>query len=456
MGSIISTLSQSQIQSLLQAEQVRLQQPINNWQSQIRSDQTQLSAWGKVGGALSSLNSAVNAIQTPSSFNDRGATSSDQTVATATVQQGASTSSYSLANVKLAQTQSLYSGTYASGSAKLGSSSGSLVFKLASGSTETVNVKASNMTLNGVAQAINNVSGGQVSASVIGGSGSERLVLSGKQTGSSQSFSVTGKGGLSGLQYTASGGSSNTLTQARAARNATLNVNGVPVSSTTNTLKNAIPSATLTLTGSGSTNVSVNTDTSKLSSAVSSMVKKLNSAISIIQKETQFSKGSGSASSKSGPLLGNFSISNMASQLESAVSGASTSTLAVRDIGLTINNDGSVSFDASKLAAAYKSNPSGVNALVSQLYSRLHPITSAATNSSQTGVVGDQQKSLKSDIKNLKAEITQQQQSSQSQMQIYQREYSNLLGVQAHYQTVSSYLGLFSASGSSGGSSSGG
>lgn len=455
MTSTISTLSQTQIASLLQSEQSQLSQPINNWTAQIKSDQTQLSAWGKVAGAMSSLDSAVNAISDPTSFDNRSATSSDQSVATATVKRGASAGSYSLSNVKLAQTESLYSNTYASGSTSMGSSSGSLVFNFGSGSSETVKVSAGSMTLKGVAQAINQVSGGRVTANLVGGTGGERLVLTGNQTGSSQSFAVSGKGGLSQFQYASGGGSSNTLTQARAARDATLNVNGVPLSSASNTLTGAIPSGSVTLSGSGSTTVSVAVDASKLSQTTAGVINKLNSAVKLINKETAFSSGSGSgsSSSKSGPLLGDYSASNMANKLESAVSGLSTNGLSGRDMGITVNKDGTVSFDSGSFNSAYKSNPSGVENLVKQLYTQVQAVTSTATNSAKNGIVDEQKSSLNNTINSLQNQIQQQNQFVQSQMQIYQQQYTQLLNTQQNYTLYNNYLNLMSGSG--GGSSHG-
>lgn len=457
MSGAISSLSQQQITSLLAAEQQQLSQPINNWKAQIQSDQTKLSAWGKVAGAMSSLNSAVNAISDPTSFDNRSATSSDTTVASASVQRGAASGSYRLTSVTLAQAQALYSQSYASGSTSLGSSSGALQFTFGSGQTETVNVTSANMNLAGVAQAINQVSGGQVKASLVGGTGGERLVLTGNQTGSGQSFSVSGTGALGQFQY-ASGSSANTMTVARSAQDATLNVNGVPVRSSTDTLANVLPSGSVTLTGSGSTTISVSVDATKLSQAVSSMVSKLDSAVSTLHKETALKTGSsssGSSQTQAGPLLGNYAASDMANQLLSAVSGLSGSSLSGHAIGISVSQDGSVSFDSGAFASAYQSNPSGVEALVKQLYNKVHAITSTATNAANNGIVDAQKKSLNSDVKSLQSQMKQQNQFIQAQMQIYAQEYSQLVSTQSSLSMQSNYLSLFTNSSGSGSSQNG-
>lgn len=465
--SIISTLSSTQIAGLLAAEQKTLQQPISIWDASIQTDQAMISAWGKIGGAMSALNTAVSGISDLTSINNRGVTSSDTSVGSATIQRNAPSGSYALTGVKLAKAQTVYSSSFSSASATVGSSSGALTLNFGSGSTETVNVTSADMNLQGIAQAINNVSGGQVTASIVGGSSGDRLVLTGNNTGSSQSFSVSGSGALSGFSYAASG-SANTMVLGGAARNATLSVNGVPISSNTNTLTSAIPSGSVTLMGSGSTTLSVAVDASGLSTAVSSVVSKLNSAVSTIQKETAYagsasgSSASGSAS-KNGPLLGNFSASDMATQLLGAVSSlyANTSTngssgLSGADIGISVSKTGSVTFDSATFSSAYKANPSAVETLVTQLYSSVNAISSVATNSAGSGTVGTQKQSLTNDINSLQSEITQQDQFVASQMQIYQAQYAQMESKQSSLSLTSQYLSLLGSGSGSGSSKSGG
>lgn len=458
MSSVISQLSQSQISSLMNSEQAMLNQPIVVWETQIKSDQALLSAWGQISGAMSSLQSAVSAISDPTTFNNRSAASSNTSVASTTVQRNAPAGSYTLSSVKMAQSQELYSANYASASAAMGTGSGSLTFSFGSGGTETVTVGSGSMTLSGVTQAINQVSGGQLSASIVGGTGGERLVITGNTTGSSQSFSVTGAGALSALHYSTGSGSAS-MTLARAARNATLNVNGVPISSATNSLTSAIPSATVTLAGSGSTTVSVSTDAAPMSLAVSAVVSKLNSAVSTIQKETAYNAGSssgsgGSSKQPNGPLLGNYSATDLANELLGSISGLTTTALSGADIGITIGSNGVVSFNSGTFASAYQSNPSGVETLVSQLYTQVNAITTAtvgSANGAGSGTIGAQQNSLNSDIKSLKAQVNQQSDFVKAQMQIYADQFTQLETSQSNLAVTSNYLSLLSGSGSSNG-----
>jgi flagellar hook-associated protein 2 len=444
----ISQLSQQQITSLIQAKQKQLSQPINNWKSQIKTDQTELSSWGKVAGAMSSLSTAVDAISDPAGFDDRGVTSSDESIASATTKRGAVEGHYDLTDIELAQSQSVYSESYASGSDSLGTSAGSLTFTFGSGESESVNVDTADMTLDGLAQAINQASGGQVKASLVGGSGGERLVLTGDQTGADGAFTVSGTGGLSQFSYDPSG-SANTMTAARAARDASLKVNGVPVSSPTNTLDGVIPDGTVTLAGSGSATLDVNVDASKLSGAVSAVISKLGDAVAEINKETAYKPASDDDSKgKAGPLLGNYSVSSIGNQLLSSLSGLATTGLSGRDIGITVDKDGSVSFDKSQFESAYASNPTATEGLVKQLYTRVHSIADAAVNTVGNGIVDSQKTALNNDIKSLQSQITQQSDFVTMQMQIYAQQFTRLLSSQSSLSVDSDYLSLLNMSGS--------
>lgn len=449
MTTTITSLSQSQIQSLLTAETQQLEQPITTWQNQIKADQAQISAWGQIGGALTSLSSATGAIQDPTTFNNRGASSSDTSVAVVSAAAGAALGTYQLTNVQPAQAQSIYSGAYASTTTSLGSGSGALTFTLAGGGTETVSVASGDATLEGVASAINAASGGGVTASVVGGSSGYRLVLTGATTGANSAFSVSGTGSLSGLAYVF-GGASNTFTQATAASDASLNINGVPVTDSTNTLTQAIPGVTLTLAGAGSADVSVSVNSDTLSTAVSTVVSGFNSAMAAIQSATAF--GGVNSSNGNGPLLGNFSATDLATQLGSAVSTLSSGGLSARDIGITFNKDGSLSFDSGAFASAYASNPDTVNGLVSELSSQVSSVTQPAIGSSTTGTVAEQTNALNQSVTGINQEISQETVFINQQIQNSASQFSELINAQSKYSTWNSYLdAIFSGSSGSGG-----
>ena len=461
MSILSSQINQSQISQMLQQQRAQLMQPLQLWQGEIQTDQGQISAWGKIAGALSGLKSALGGISNPGSLDNRGASTSASSVVTATASRNAASGSYRIGGAKLARAQNLYSGTYASASATLGSGSGSLTFSFAGGGSSAVTISKSEMSLNGIAQAINQA-GLKVRASVVQTGGGAELTLQGSGTGSSNAFTVRGTGSLSQLDY--GSGSAGSMTLAQAARNATFTVNGVPVSEPANKTTGVVGGVTLDLAGSGSATVTVSRDSSKLAGALSAVISKLNSAVGTVSKETAYQPGSGSGSgqgsAKSGPLLGNVSAERVGNDLLSAVSGAYSGSMTATGIGITVSKTGSVSFDKGAFATAYQKNPSQVEALVGQLFGGIDNVVGPATGgyatgASQTynggGTVASEKSALNQDIKNLKQQIQDRTSFVSQQMQTISSEYAQMEQALQASQVSAAYLSVFSGSGSGSG-----
>ncbi len=455
MSGSVGALGSAQINSEISTVEARLQQPITLLDSQATTDKADISAWGSIKGGMSSLQSALAGISTVASLADRAATSSTSSVATATATNTAQAGTYNLTNVTLAKAQEIYSSVQKSASASLGSGAGSLTFTQ-NGKTETVSVGSGSMTLNGIASAINKVAGG-VAASVVNTSGGARLVLQGSATGSSQAFSVSGTGALAQFEYSPSSGGTS-MTSAQAAANATLDINGVPISNATNSLSSAVSGLTIKLAGSGTSVVTVSSAPTGLTTALSSVATSLNSAISNIATQIKFvpattsASASGSTAAKSGPLLGNFSATDLSNQLLTAVSGAAASGMTSNSIGLTVSSAGAVSFSSSTFAAAYASNPTGVQNLVTQIYKSLSGVTTGAlgsANSTSGGTIGAQTSSLQSEVSSITSQVTQITKQNDDQLQILVNEYSTAEAASTSAQVTQAYLSIFDSTTSS-------
>jgi len=453
----VATLGSSQITSELSQVEARLQKPVTNLDNQITTDKADISAWGNISGAISTLASSLAGIKDVSTINNRVVTSTSTSVATASAAIGATVGTYSLTDVTLAKTQELYSGLLASGAATLTGGAGSLSFTLKSGKTDKVTVGSGSLTLNGVAAAINKAAGG-VQASVVGTATGARLVLQSSSTGSSQAFSVTGTGALAQFSY-ASGSAGTTEIRSQKAVNAALSLNGVPITSKTNTLGSAVSGLTITLTGSGNSTLTVSSAPTELSSAVSSVATSLNSAIAAIAKEIKYVPASTATSSASataaqaGPLLGNFTATNLSNQLLSAVSGAAASGVSAAGIGLSVSKTGAVTFDSSTFATAYAKSPTAVQALVTQLYTSLEGISTGAigggsgsATSTSTGSIGAQTAALNGVITSINTQITEIDKENTAQIDILIQEYTAAENAQTAASITQSYLDIFTNS----------
>lgn len=454
--STVSSLSSSTVSAQLQQVETRLQAPITSLKNQVTTEQADISAWGSINGAVSSLATALAGISDVSTLVSRAATSSETNIATATAASSAVAGTYALGSVQLAKTQEIYSAAQASAGAALTGGAGSLSITLNSGTAEHVTVGSGSLTLSGVAAAINRQAGG-VKASVIGTSADARLVLTSSATGASGAFTVAGTGALAQFAY-APGSATSTEVLAQGARDATLTINGVPVTAKSNSLANTLKGVTVSLAGSGSTTVTVSSAPTAFSAAVSSVANNLNSAIATIAKEIKYvpaSSASSASAAKSGPLLGNFTATDLQHQLLTAVSGAAASGLSANAIGLEVSSTGGISFDASTFATAYASNPGGVQALVKSVYGALNTITTAAigaasaSSANAAGVISAQTTALQDEITSLNSQVSRITSQNNAQLKILVQEYTVAENAANNAQVTQAYLDIFTGTSNS-------
>ena len=460
--STVSSLSSSAVNSQIATVTKRLEAPITNLQNQISSDKAIISTWGSISGAVSSLSSSLGNIKNLSTINNRAVTSSNTAAVTASVSASAATGTYNLTSISLAKGQELYSGLISSAGSTLSGGAGTLAVTLATGKSETISLGSGSMTLTNIAAAINKQAGG-VKASLIGTSTGTRLVLNSSDTGASAAFSVSGTGALSQFAYSTATPGTEVLAQTAA--NASLILNGIPITSTTNTLGSAVAGVTISLVGSGSATLSVSSSPAGLSSNLSSVSTGLNAAISAISTATKFvsakssSTAASSASAKTGPLLGNFSATNLKNQLMSAVSTLESSGLSANAIGLSITSTGGVSFNSTAFSSAYAKNPTSVGSLVSKLYTSLSNITSSAigassgtsstTGTSITGFISAQTASLNASVSSIDQQITLMTQQSSATLKNLAAQYTTAENKSSSASITQAYLSIFLGNSSS-------
>jgi flagellar hook-associated protein 2 len=457
----VSALGSSQIASEITTVETRLQAPVTELQNQAATEQANISAWGNISGSVSTLAQALSNIKNVAAINSRNVSTTDNTKATATAGNTAATGTYNLTNIQLAKTQEIYSTLVSSGAATLGGGAGSLVFTVA-GKAETIAIGSGSLTLNGVAAAINKVADG-AKASVIGTSAGARLVLTSSATGSAAAFTVSGTGALAQFDYNPSSAHGGEIL-AQAASNAAVTLNGIPLTSSTNSLGSAIAGVTIALAGSGNAVVSVSSSPTNLSGNVQAVATSLNAAIATIAKETKFTPATaatgGSSTATAGPLLGNFSATELKNELLSSVSQLVASGVSAGAAGLSVSGSGAVSFNATSFASEYAKNPSAVQKLVGELYKSLNNITNSALGTSSgsssgtvttktTGFISAATASLNGLITSLNAQVTEVEKQNAAQLKLLQQEYTIAESTASNASITQTYLGIFLGSGSS-------
>ena len=431
-GSVInvSTL----VSELVAAAQAPQQQLITNQTTAVTAN---ISAVGTLKSALSTFQSALTALSTPSSFNSVTATSADDTLVAATASGDAVPGSYAVTVLNLASAQQLLSGAFTGGSSAV-VGTGSLTLAVG-GSSFNLTIDATDDTLSGIANAINSAANNPgITATVIQGTDGGHLLLSSSLTGAVNTLSVTetdGGNGLAALTYGT--GDTAHYTQNAAASDASFSVAGVPYTSGSNDVSDAISGVTLNLlgvtgtgtgTGTGtsgtvpsSVNVTVGSDTSTVETNIQSFVTAYNTLQTALASLGSYDSTTGTA----GQLLGNPVLTGIESQIQNAlysqVGASNYNTLA--SIGITTNSDGSLSVNSATLESALSTNFadvsqlfSGTNGVATQLNSQITSalgstgsITDYATTlTQQNTALQNQTTTLDNQMSALSATLTQQ------------------------------------------------
>src|SRR6266704_2888998 len=206
-------------------------------------------------------------------------------------------------------------------------------------------------------------------------------------------------------------------------KTATIAVDGIDITVDSNSVKNVIAGITLNLQGadSGTTvNLGVTPDASQSSAAIQSFVNSYNTAIKSVNAQFVFDP-----TSKTGqPLGGNSSLTLVQQQLYSAVTYATPDSNnginSLSSLGITINNDGTLSINSAKLTTALTSQNADVQNFFQAVgtgYAQKFTATAETMTDPTQGAlsleisgIGASVKSLQTSIDNFESRMTSMQQ----------------------------------------------
>lgn len=369
------------------------------------SYKVKLSGYGQLQSAFDTFQKALGALNSSQAVSPFKATSSSESVLTATTSKDVKNAgTYSVNVNQLAQAQTLKSATVADANSTI-VGTGSLTIQVGTynsnlntftsptANSVTVNISASNGTLNGIAGAINNANAGVKASVVTASGGGYQLQLTAANSGTDNTVKITaadtygvpqtGSTALGQLAFdpTAAAGSGKNLTQTTAAQNALLTVDGTNVVSQSNNVSNAINGVTLNLvtTGTSSVTVNVNRDSAAFQASAQKFVDAFNALQKTVNSLTVPSPGN-TASLANDSVTGRLSgqVSNAVTQ---AGSGYGNNRLTMADIGITRQADGTLSLDATKLQSAFSTNPEGATSLLANTAQSVSNIVTRGTGS---------------------------------------------------------------------------
>lgn len=404
--------AQAYVQAIIQSESG----PEQLMQQQVSVLSDQASALSTISSQLSALQTAVLALNDfQGALAAQQATSSNTSVATATAGTGATAGTHSLTVSALATTSSEYTNTLANGDTTF--TTGSFSLQVGSNTATTITVDSTDDTLNTLATAINGQNLG-VTASVITDSSGARLSLVSNTTGAPGNLTISSN--TTGL----------TFTQAVQGVNASYKLDGIALSSTSNNITGALAGVTLNLTGTTSSPVTITVapDTSQATTAIQNFVTAYNTVIQSLNQQFTYDP----TTQSTGPLGSDQTVmqlqQNVLSDASYSISGNSGYTN-LASIGISMNEDGTLTVDSGQLSAAMAANYSAVQNLFQQISPTgfAQNFTNDLTNlTAATGPVAEDQQGITQETNDLNQQIADFQANLNAQEQQLMQVYSQV------------------------------
>lgn len=346
-----------------------------------------MSAIGTLKSAVQDFKSSLSSVNNLSALATRVAKSSDITLLTASANNKAASGNYSIVVKQLADSQKLKSIGFSTVNTEIGTGTLSIAFGTYDSesnqfnlnpktATTTITIDNKNNTLEGIRDAIN-ASSADVDASIIFDGSEYHLVVTSNNTGTSNSIKITvddsdsedkNNHGLSRLSYdpTQLIGSGKNMEESIAPLDALLRIDGIDIQSSSNTISDAIDNVSLTLKDADidkKINLTISSDKSATSKKINSVITKFNDLIKTIKTTGGYDE----ANKKAGILMGDFSLmsieNNVRNSLLSSIQNLNGNFQTLSDIGITSNEDGTLSVNDSKLDEALEKDFDGVSKL---------------------------------------------------------------------------------------------
>lgn len=348
------------VQKLVEAEGAPMLQQLSAKKTVTDS---KISALGSLKSALEAFQKAAKALKDNDTFQAHTATSTNDSIVTASADAKAVPGNYTVLVSQIATNHQLAStGFTTQQAAAMGT--GSLTFQLGSDTNNafTVAIDSDHQSLTSIRDAINNASDNKgVYASIVNAGDGAHLIFTSKNSGTANEISVTGTDGLTQL-------STANLTEKVPAHDALVQINGFDVTSSSNSITGAVDGLTLDLKSeapSTPVTVSVATDTEAVTKSISDFVTAFNNLGTVMKNLDSYD----TTTKKTGALFADSLVRNLKSQIRSAlstpVSGTSSTYNSLQMIGVEIDRSGVMSFKQDTFKAALAADPVGVASVFS-------------------------------------------------------------------------------------------
>ena len=417
-SSIVNTLGagsgidvKSLAQSLVDAEKTPKKERID---AKITKSEARITGYGAIKFALSDLKNAFAKLNDASDFSSIKTANTQPAAFGVTASSTADTGQYSIEVLQTALAQRTASSSFAERSTALnGGAAFTLDLSVGGVSKGAINVVTA--TPAGMVSAINGAKLG-VTAQLINTSNGYNVVITG-ETGAANNFSLTSNDGtgtaVSGVSF---------ATPLQTAADASFKVNGLEVTRSSNTVTDVIDGVTLDLyaNSTGAARLDLNRETAGIKDNIKGLVTAYNdfeAALKILGDRDSKVEEFG------GALAGDNLLQTVRNQVRNLVTSTSTTPgttiQAARDVGLSIDRNGKLTLDETKLDTALQNNFGEVSTMFSagtnnkSIYSVAPAgLAGSAVNSIEkmllsTGLIDTQSKSATTQIAKYKKELTE-------------------------------------------------
>ncbi|WP_433851589.1 flagellar filament capping protein FliD [Stenotrophomonas nitritireducens] len=400
-----------------------------------------LSALGSIKSSLGSLQSSLDALVKSASNLAYKATVPDGSGFGATVVTDAATGktlaaagTYDVEVLSLAQPQKLTSGAFAADGV-VGDGRLTIAWD-----DQTLNVDISpDSTLADVAAAINKAANGKgVNATVITADDGQHLVLNAVNAGTKGALTISASGGNGGLSALTWDGSAGGLSQTVAASNARVRVDGFERESSSNSISDLIPGITLNLTKAeaGTTKtLTVTQDNAPLKINLQAFVSAYNASVSLLKNSSAYD----ATNKKASTLTGDSLVRGMQQQMRGQLSA---NVVDMKALGLAINTDGTLTFNASTFDKTLAENPGAAASLLGKdgkLSTGLSTVLKSNLDSG-TGTLTMRTDALNKQIKKLEKDLDALDARMEMVSARYTKQFTSMDALVAQMQGTSNYL----------------
>jgi|GEM_PF-2187235 len=413
--------------------------PLNSINKSISTDNAQISAYGSISSQISSFQSSIAGLLTPSTIKATTASSSSTGVLSVSNDGTALAGEYKITNITLASPQVITSNIDTSSYTSINSSIGSTGSITILGNTIT----PTTYTVAGIVEAINsaNISGVSATITNLGTSATPDYQIRIVNTSdTSATVGLSDGNNFTGLAFTSAAAVAGSLT-----------INGNTVTRSTNTITDLIPGLTINIVTAGNSTITVAQDNSSLSSKISAFVTSFNT----LDKSLKDISSYDATAKKGAALYGDSAINSLRREIRSIITStlgvnATTSYNRLNQVGVNFKSDGTLSLDSTALNTAISANFNKVAKLFSgtgdssdskTLQGFAYQLNTVLTNATGIdGLITNRKSSLQSDIRRLQAKADQEQLRLDDLQQMYKKQYTALDKTVASLNSMASYL----------------